>query len=155
MTQVLEGVREVAGKDESLLELVEAGEVKKPPLCTYNRWLAWRKSSKTRPSASTGEATVTTSRQEAELWRHVMLKLYGDDWRDALASQEEEAAIAAAAGEDEEEEEVDPHGSRAVLVSSPPAGNAGPTAVGGGAPAPGAGARVRDLLREGSEGSSG
>ena len=96
MTSVLEGIREVAGKDESFLEVLEAGGFEKPPLSTYNSWLAWRKASGTRPSAATGEVNVTTSRQEGELWRHAMSNLYGDAWRIQLAAQEEEAAIAAA-----------------------------------------------------------
>ena len=150
MTHVLEGVREVAGKHESFLEVLEAGGFEKPPFTTYNKWLAWRKSSGTRPSASTGEANVTSSRQEGELWRHVMRHLYGDAWRMLLAAQEEEAAIAAAdAAGDEEDVEDEPRGSLAVVLSSTPAGSAGPAAAGGGVPVGTASARVRDLLREG------
>ena len=136
MTSVLEGVREVAGKDESFLEVLDAGGFEKPPLSTYNHWLAWRKASGTRPSAATGETDVTSSRQEGELWRHVMSSLYGDAWRIQLAAQEEEAAIAAAdqAGS-EEDGEGDPRGSLAVVLSSTPAGSAGPAAAGGEAPA--------------------
>ena len=63
MARVLEGIREVAGKDESFLEVLEAGGFEKPSLSTYNKWLAWRKASGTRPSASTGEVDVTTNRQ--------------------------------------------------------------------------------------------
>ena len=155
MARVLEGIREVAGKDESFIEAMEAGVFEKPPLSTYNKWLAWRKASATRPSASTGEADVTTSRQEGELWRHVMSHLYGDAWRIQLAAQEEEAAIAAADEADEGEEvEGDTRGSLAVVLSSAPAGSAGPAGSGGEVPASSATPRVRDLLG-GSEGSSG
>ena len=156
MARVLEGVREVAGKDESFLEVLEASGFEKPPLTAYNKWLAWRKVSGTRPSASTGETHVTTSRQEGELWRHVMSNLYGDAWRILLAAQEEEAAIAAAdEADDGEDGEDDTRGSLAVVLSSAPAGSAGPAAPGGGVPVGSASARVRDLLRDGSEGSSG
>ena len=74
----------------------------------------------------------------------------------ALAAQEEEAAIAAAdEADDDEEVEDEPRRSLAVVLSSTPAGSAGPSAPGGGAPVGSAAARVRDLLRDGSEGSSG
>ena len=91
MTRVLEGIQEVSGKDDSFIEVLEAGWCEKPPLSTFNKWLAWRKASATRPSASTRGAHNTTCRQEGELWRHVMSHLYGDSWRIQLVAQKEEA----------------------------------------------------------------
>ena len=67
MEKVLEDVREVAGKDESFLGLVAAGEIPKPPLSSFNKWISWRKSSGTRPTKGTGEERRTESKEEAML----------------------------------------------------------------------------------------
>ena len=67
MARVLEeGTREVAGRDESLLEFIAAETVEKPELVSFNDWIAWRKSSGTRPTRHTGEKN-TKPGQEAEL----------------------------------------------------------------------------------------
>ena len=93
MARVLEeGTREVAGKDESLLELIAAETIEKPELVSFNDWIHWRKSSGTKPTRHTGEIN-TKPGQEAVLWRHVMAELYGQSWKEELSAQQERDAI--------------------------------------------------------------
>ena len=143
MVRVLEeGTREVAGRDESLLELIAAETVEKPELVSFNDWIHWRKTSGTRPTRHTGDIN-TKPKEEAVLWRHVMAELYGQTWKEDLSAQQERDAINAADEEEEQDAEAEEtRGSLAVVAASAPAGSAGM-------------ARVRNLLQEDSEGESG
>ena len=91
-----QGVREVSGSEASLAECIADGSVPKPDLGDWNTWLVWRKGAGRRPKVSLGDRSSTSSRQESDLWKATMQRLYGADWRTQL----EEAQLAAADAED-------------------------------------------------------
>ena len=91
-----QGVREVSGSEVSLAECIANGSVPKPELGDWNTWVFWRRGAGRRPEVSLGDPLSTSARQEADLRRSTMQKLYGADWRTQL----EEAQLAAAEAEE-------------------------------------------------------
>ena len=99
--RVLEaGVREVSGTELPFATCIQDNTVPKPPIQDWKDWQIWRKGVGKRPKLSLGDAQPTTPRQESELWKATMQRLYGDEWRALLEEQQ------AAAPEVEEEEEA-------------------------------------------------
>ena len=86
----------MSGSEASLAECIADGSVPKPDLGDWNTWLVWRKGAGRRPKVSLGDRLSTSSRQESDLWKATMQRLYGADWRTQL----EEAQLAAADAED-------------------------------------------------------
>ena len=71
--------REVTGVDTPFLEAVDAGDITRPPLLSWNDWQQWRRDQGSRPSQGV-DGYVPTSKDEASLWRKSMQHLYGEDW---------------------------------------------------------------------------
>ena len=117
--------KEVRGKDASvtLLSIIEANELAKPNLMSYNDWQKWRRDTYTRPINASGEK-LTSQKFEAELWKQVMEHFYGREWVRDLAIQEAEKEPP---GDDDEAPgaQVDPHGSTAPGGRQPSRDRAG------------------------------
>ena len=85
-------VREVSGGDGTLAESIAGGDVPMPAVMDFNAWQQWRKGPGRRPQTTKGDPATTTPRQESELWRGTMQRLFGaEEWRTRL----EEAQLAA------------------------------------------------------------
>ena len=67
--------------------MIQQGEIEQPELMGFNRWEQWRRDRGRRPLIRI-DGEVTTSRQEAELWRETMLHFYGENWQVDLAVEE-------------------------------------------------------------------
>ena len=116
-------VREVTGRDERLVDLIDSGEVERPELVDYLGWVSWRAAAGGRPARRRGDGVSTTSAQEAALWRAIMEHVHGEDWRQELADRQAEAAQAAWLAE--EEGDGTSRGLGAVGAVEPPALGAG------------------------------
>ena len=92
-------VREVTGKEDRLIDLIDSGEVEQPELLDYLGWISWRAAAGSRPSRRRGDGGSTTPAQESALWRAVMEHVHGEDWRQLLADRQAEAAQVAGADE--------------------------------------------------------
>ena len=90
-------VREVSGSDKTLAEAVTSQEVPRPDVMDFNTWQVWRKGVGRRPTIGKGDPQVTSSKNEADLWRATMERYHGKDWRVRL----EEAQLAAAEAAEE------------------------------------------------------
>ena len=105
------GLREVSGRDDvTLMGLINGGQLPQPELLSYIHWLKWRKSTKTRPVLRQGDPASTKGGDEAALWKHVMGRLYGEDWKEELRELEEQRAVQED-DPDAEESEADARGS--------------------------------------------
>ena len=98
------GKREISQSDETFFQAVLNGTIPKPELQNYNSWQNWRKGAGRRATAGREDPqeTRTNARDEGFLWRAVMERYYGADWREELQRQE----IAAAEQRDAEEQEA-------------------------------------------------
>ena len=70
--------RQLSGTTSTLLELIQQGEIPEPELMGFNRWEQWRRDAGRRPLIRV-DGQVTTSRQEAELWRATMQHFHGEN----------------------------------------------------------------------------
>ena len=98
-------VTEVSGIPGTLLDAIEGKNVPKPELMGYNAWISWRSGVGKRPSKAK-DGVSTSSAKESELWKAVMKRYYGDDWRDELDRKDATEEEAAEAAEMKAEEEV-------------------------------------------------
>ncbi len=74
---------EVQGLSMTLQEAIDAGEIPRPGLMSFNSWQQWRRDAGRRVTGSAG----TGSREEATLWRRTMERPYGSEWQEDLALQ--------------------------------------------------------------------
>ena len=91
---------EVEADPRGLLECIELGVVDDPPLCTWNRWQAWRATLGRRPVLSLARGSAERRafvQQESRLWREVMASRHGADWRDQLAGEDDGESVTAEA----------------------------------------------------------
>ena len=83
------GACEVAGSEESLLVLIDRGEVPTPALMTFNGWQKWRRDVGRRPTVRK-DGVGTIPRAEAEHWRSSMSHAHGSDWLTELYDSEDD-----------------------------------------------------------------
>ena len=67
--------------DGTFEQAVETGVVPEPPLMHWNEFQKWR-------SAEGSRARGRTSKQEVELYREVMTRYHGDQWKERLVERE-------------------------------------------------------------------
>ena len=108
----------MTGTDDSLAERITSGDVPTPVLMEFNAWQKWRSGAGKRPKPSLGDEAPTTSRQESDLWKGTMERLYGAGWRSLL----EDAQLAAAEAAEQEEPAEAPTPAPASRVGGTPAG---------------------------------
>ena len=131
----------MSGSEASLAECIANGSVPKPALVDWQDWQRWRKGAGKRPTVGQGDSASTTSRQESELWRATLQRLYGANWRALLEEQQ--------AAETATEEEADAASAVGGGTASAAASVAGSAAASGGGPsssAPGTPQRLRQAL---------
>ena len=124
-------VREVAGSEESLLVLIDRGEVPTPALMTFNGWQKWRRDVGRRPTVRK-DGIGTTPKVEAGLWRSNMNHVHGSDWLEELYGSEDD-------GEEEEMEEDPKVGGELVVLARPAGELLHPGSAAPRAPSPGSG----------------
>ena len=71
--------RQVSGSDASLLAVIEAGQVARPRLMSWNEWQQWRSGVGRLPTQMADGYTVS-KKGESDLWRATMAHFYGPDW---------------------------------------------------------------------------
>ena len=70
--------RQVSGSDASLLAVIEAGQVARPRLMSWNEWQQWRSGVGRLPTQMADGYTVS-KKDESDLWRATMAHFYGPD----------------------------------------------------------------------------
>ena len=72
--------QEVSGSYDTLAHMIDAGEIERPRLMTYNQWQTWRSRDGRRPTVQR-DGVGMPQRAEALLWKQTMLAQYGEDWQ--------------------------------------------------------------------------
>ena len=116
---------EVAGSSERLQVFLDRGEIPKPDLMQFNRWLQWRTNVGRRPLIKR-DGECTTMRQESDLWQATMAYLYGGTWMSDLT-------MATAEDPEPGDESVDEAGGTIVASEPQPAGQRVASTPAGGA----------------------
>ena len=99
-------VCEVADSSDSLITLIDNGEVPIPAMMSFNDWQKWRRDVGRRPTVRTN-GVGTSSTDEVKIWRSSMIHVYGVDWETEFYAPVED-------DEDREAEQEEASGSMPV-----------------------------------------
>ena len=72
--------QEVSGSYDTLAHMIDAIEIERPRLMTYNQWQTWRSREGRRPTIQR-DGVGMPQRAEALLWKRTMAAHYGEDWQ--------------------------------------------------------------------------
>ena len=91
----------VIGFKGTINDAIEARVIAKPALMGFNAWQQWRAGPGMRPTAARGGRgglAFTTPKEEVILWKHAMVKYYGNEWQERLRTKDEGGGEPPAAG---------------------------------------------------------